>query len=35
VKLTLIQLLTEENHSFIETKNPPVDSHANDDGGVY
>jgi hypothetical protein len=35
VKLTLIQLLTEENHSFIETKNPPDDSHANDDVGEY
>jgi hypothetical protein len=35
VKLSLIQLLTEENHSFIETKNPPPDSDANDDVGEY
>lgn len=35
VKLSLIQLLTEENHSFIETKNPPPDSDASDDVGEY
>lgn len=35
VKVTLIQLLAEENHSFIETKNPPPDSDASDDVGEY
>jgi hypothetical protein len=35
VKLSLIHLLAEENHSFIETKNPPPDSHAEDDVGEY
>jgi hypothetical protein len=35
VKLTLIQLLAEENQSFIETKNPPPDSDAGDDVGEY
>jgi hypothetical protein len=27
VKLSLIQLLIEENHLFIETKSPPPDPH--------
>ena len=35
VKLTVIQLLAEENHSFIESKSPPPDSNANDDVGEY
>jgi hypothetical protein len=35
VKLALIELLKEENHSFIETKNPPPDSHDEDDVGEY
>jgi len=35
VKLGLIELLKEENHSFIETKTPPPDSHEEDDVGEY
>jgi hypothetical protein len=35
VKLSLIELLKEENHSFIEVKNPPPDSHDEDDVGEY
>jgi hypothetical protein len=35
VKLSLIHLLAEENHLFIETKNPPPDSHEEDDIGEY
>jgi len=35
VKLSLIHLLAEENHLFIETKNPPPDSHDEDDVGEY
>ena len=35
VKLGLIHLLTDENRSFIETKNPPPDSHDEDDIGEY
>ncbi len=35
VKLSLIELLKEENHSFIETENPPPDSHDEDDVGEY
>jgi hypothetical protein len=31
VKLGLIQLLSQENYYFIESKNPPPDSHAEDD----
>lgn len=36
VKLSLIHLLGEENHSFIETKSPPpTDLHEEDDVGEY
>lgn len=35
VKLSLIELLKEETHSFIETKTPLADSHDEDDVGEY
>jgi hypothetical protein len=35
VKLSLIHLLTKENHLFIETKNPPPDPHEEDDISEY
>jgi hypothetical protein len=35
VKISLIHLLSEENHLFIETKNPPPDSNDEDDVGEY
>lgn len=31
IRLGLIHLLAEENHLFIEAKNPPPDSHEEDD----